>query len=157
MIDLNKLETLRKPVEKKPTPKPQQQKREVPQTSIPTKPQTDRQPPRQPDPSGMGRVSINKAIMQGQDPLRVLLLTLGVIRDLTGDDFFLQETTESVRVVYGALEKPGAIFLDIEETQVRIDRLKDALGRETNPNDQRRIRNAIQSHENRISDLSKRV
>ncbi len=149
MIDFSGIDKLKTQTAEPKTPKQKTQH----QASLPATSSTPNQNLQQPDHHGSGWVKINQAIQQGQEPVRALLVALEVLRDLTGGDFFHQETSESARVVYGALKDPGAIYVDIEQTKERIRRLEEAHAKEDNIPDKGRIKNAIEAHKNRIQRL----
>lgn len=106
--------------------------------------------------AGNLRTEILNGVKTGEPAAAILLKAVKCIALMTGDTVFSNQAEGSIKSVYGAgLLERTIIDSEIRETQERLQRLQEALQRETEPQESReRIRQAIQAHKARIEELS---
>ena len=83
------------------------------------------------------------------------MLYIRAISLMTSNKVFYNRTQNDLRAIYGAgLLEPKLLEMELEEVQERLERLKEARKRNTEPADSlKRIDNAIKAHEKRITIL----
>lgn len=105
--------------------------------------------------SGGLRADILKGTKAGEPPVALLLKAVKCISLMTGDTVFYSQLEGDIKCIYGAgLLEPEPLELELQETQERLQRLQQAIQRDTEPADSKqRIERAIQAHKERISQL----
>lgn len=75
---------------------------------------------------------------------------------MTSNTVFYSQLNDDIRAIYGAgLSEPKPLELELEEVQERLQRLREASQRGTEPADSlQRIERAIQAHEDRTRQLT---
>ncbi len=104
------------------------------------------------------RCEINKGLKVGEDIYTLFLKAAKVISLMTGDTAFYDVAKKDMLAIYGiGLEKPPVLQIELEETQARLDKLRQAAEREQDTNDIARIRTAIQYHEKAIAQIKSKI
>lgn len=105
--------------------------------------------------SGGLRTEILKGAKAGEPPVGLLLKAVKCISLMTSDTVFYNQLEGDIKSIYGAgLLEPEPLEIELKETQERLQRLEQALKRDTEPADsKKRIERAIQAHRERISQL----
>lgn len=76
---------------------------------------------------------------------------------LTGGLAKLQREAD-LKSIYGAgLGEPAPLRLELTETETRLQRLREAQQRETEPDSLKRIERAIKAHESRVAHLKAQI
>ena len=78
---------------------------------------------------------------------------------MTSNTLFYSQLNDDIRAIYGAgLLEPKPLELELEEVQGRLEKLREASQRETEPADNKeRIKRAIQAHEQRATQLKELI
>lgn len=101
------------------------------------------------------QTEILKGVKQGEDIYSLFLKAVQAISLMTSNKVFYSQTQNDLRAIYGAgLLEPKLLEMELEEVQERLERLREARKRNTEPADSlKRIDNAIKAHEKRITIL----
>lgn len=99
------------------------------------------------------RTEITKGIQAGQSTYRLLLKAMECISLMTGDTVFYSQGKDELQKLYGIFGDQEAKATEKEEVQQRLTRLLEAYDREQNTDDKRRIKTAIDRHQERINEL----
>ena len=99
------------------------------------------------------RTEITKGIQAGQSTYRLLLKAMECISLMTGDTVFYSQGKDELQKLYGIFGDQEAKATEREEVQQRLTRLLEAYDREQNTDDKRRIKTAIDRHQERINEL----
>jgi hypothetical protein len=106
--------------------------------------------------SGQVKAEILKGIKSGQDIHLLFLKACEAISIATQDESFYKQADSDITAVYGhGFKNPATIEKEIQETENRLNRLRDAEISESDDNAHKRISNAIKAHEERLTDLRK--
>lgn len=104
------------------------------------------------------RCEINKGLKAGEDIYTLFLMAAKAISLMTGDTSFYDIVKKDLLSIYGvALEKTPALQIELNETQARLDKLRQAAEREQDTDDIARIRTAIQYHEKAIAQIKDKI
>jgi len=103
--------------------------------------------------AGSLRTEITKGIQAGQSTYRLLLKAMECISLMTGDTVFYSQGKDELQKLYGIFGDQEAKATEREEVQQRLTRLLEAYDREQNTDDKRRIKTAIDRHQERINEL----
>ncbi len=105
--------------------------------------------------SGQLQTDILKGVKRGEDIYSLFLKAVQAISLMISKTVFYSQLNDDIRAIYGAgLSEPQPLKLELEEVQTRLEKLRDASTRETEPADSlQRIERAIQAHEQRATQL----
>lgn len=106
--------------------------------------------------SGQLQTDILKGAKRGEDIYSLFLKAVQAISLMTSNTVFYSQLNDDIRAIYGAgLLEPKPLELELEEVQGRLQRLREARQRNTEPADSlQRIERAIQAHEDRARQLT---
>lgn len=106
--------------------------------------------------SGQLQTDILKGVKRGEDIYSLFLKAVQAISLMTSNTVFYSQLNDDIRAIYGAgLSEPKPLELELEEVQERLQRLREASQRGTEPADSlQRIERAIQAHEDRTRQLT---
>lgn len=101
------------------------------------------------------QTDILKGAKRGEDIYSLFLKAVQAISLMTSNTVFYRQLNDDIRATYGAgLLEPKPLELELEEVQGRLQRLREARQRNTEPADSlQRIERAIQAHEDRARQL----
>lgn len=100
------------------------------------------------------RSQILNGARAGEDPITLLLKAVQCISSMTGEKLFSEQVEQDLKAIYGeALLEPIPLEWERDEVKDRLDRLQQALDRETAPDDRRRIETALQAHRTKLARL----
>ncbi len=107
------------------------------------------------------RAEVMRGLQHGEPVERLLLKAIQSIALRENDTVSYPEAKKTLLAVYGdALGEPVPLQIELEETQQRLERLKEAYakGEDSEPWDvQERVKNAIRAHEERVARLKSRI
>lgn len=104
--------------------------------------------------SGQLQTEILKGAKAGESVYSLLLKACKAISLMTSDSVFYSQLEEDIRAIYGqGLLDPLPLRIELQETQERLTRLREALNREIEPDAKERIQRAVKTHEAKIADL----
>lgn len=104
------------------------------------------------------KTKILKGIPQGVDIYTLLYWALQAVSKTTHDELFLSQAWTDIRLIHGrALGEPGPLKMEIETTRDRLERIKAAAERETEPGARARMKAAIKAHEKIMAYLEGRA
>ena len=109
--------------------------------------------------SGQLQTDILKGAKRGEDIYSLFLKAVQAISLMTSNTVFYNQLNDDIRAIYGAgLSEPQPLKLELEEVQTRLEKLREASKRETEPADSlQRIEKAIQAHEQRTTELREMI
>ena len=102
------------------------------------------------------RSAINKGVLAGDNPYKLLLQAVKCISGMTGDKLFYTQNLENIKAIYGAgLLEPALLQIELAEVQARLKMLtRPEL--ESEPSDSMaRIKQAVKSHKEREAQILK--
>lgn len=101
--------------------------------------------------------AILKGARAGEPPVTLLLKAVKCIGLMTGETVTYSQLEEDIKSVYGVgLLEPEPLRMELEEVKGRLQKLQNALERDTEPEDsKKRIQAAIESHKARANQLEK--
>ena len=77
---------------------------------------------------------------------------------MTSNQLFKTQIEADLKTVYGrGLQEPAPLRVELGETQARLDRLREAQQRETEPDSLQRIGQAVKAHEASIAKLTELI
>ena len=104
------------------------------------------------------QTEILKGLKTGTDIYRLFLKAAEAISIMTGDTLFIKQIRADIKSIYGrGLQEPPALALELDETEQRLQKLKAAEARETEPENLQRIKTAIKAHEAQIEALKQKL
>lgn len=104
--------------------------------------------------SGQLQTDILKGAKAGEDIYGLFLKAVQAISLMTANKAFYSQLEEDIKTIYGrGLREPAPLLLEIRQAQTRLNRLRKAERRETEPDSLLCIRSAIKAHENKIAEL----
>ena len=105
------------------------------------------------------QTDILKGVKRGEDIYSLFLKAVKAISLMTSNTVFYSQLNDDIRAIYGAgLSEPKPLELELEEVQGRLEKLREASQRETEPADSKeRIKRAIQAHEQRATQLKELI
>lgn len=105
--------------------------------------------------SGQLQTALLKGARQGEDIYSLFLKAVKAISLMTSNTAFYSQLEDDIKAIYGAgLLEPKPLELELEEVKGRLQRLREASQRGTEPADSlQRIASAIQAHEQRATQL----
>ena len=104
--------------------------------------------------SGQLQTDILKGARAGADIYSLFLKAVQAIALMTSNTVFYSQLEEDIKTVYGrGLQEPAPLLLEIQQAQQRLNKLREAEQRETEPESLQRIRSAIKAHEKKIAEL----
>lgn len=106
--------------------------------------------------SGQLQTDILKGAKRGEDIHSLFLKAVQAISLMTSNTVFYSQLEGDIRAIYGAgLSELKPLERELEEVQTRLEKLREAKKRETEPADSlQRIERAIQAHEDRVRQLT---
>lgn len=101
--------------------------------------------------------AILKGARAGEPPVTLLLKAVKCIGLMTGETVTYSQLEEDIKSVYGVgLLEPEPLRMELEEVKGRLQKLQNALERDTEPEDsKKRIQAAIEAHKARANQLEK--
>ena len=96
------------------------------------------------------QAEILKGTKAGEDIYSLFLKAAKAVSVMTSNDLFYKQLETDIRTIYGeGLLEPIPLQMEIQQTQERLQRLREAYSREPIGS----LQKAIQAHETRIADL----
>jgi hypothetical protein len=100
------------------------------------------------------QTEILKGAKAGESVYSLLLKACKAISLMTSNSVFYSQLEGDIRAIYGqGLLDPLPLQIELQETQERLTRLREALNREIEPDAKDRIQRAVKAHEEKIADL----
>lgn len=100
------------------------------------------------------QTEILKGAKAGESAYSLLLKACKAISLMTSNSVFYSQLEGDIRAIYGqGLLDPLPLQIELQETQERLTRLREALNREIEPDAKERIQRAVKAHEAKIADL----
>lgn len=100
------------------------------------------------------QTEILKGTKAGESVYSLLLKACKTISLMTSNSVFYSQIEGDIRAIYGqGLLDPLPLQIELQETQERLQRLREALNREIEADAKDRIQRAIKAHEAKIADL----
>ena len=100
------------------------------------------------------QTDILKGAIAGEDIYSLFLKAVQAISCMTSNKTFYSQLEEDIKTIYGrGLQEPAPLLLEIQQAQTRLDKLREAEQRETEPDSLQRIQSAIKAHESKIAEL----
>ena len=100
------------------------------------------------------QTEILKGAKAGESVYSLLLKACKAISLMTSNSVFYSQLEGDIRAIYGqGLLDPLPLQIELQETQERLTRLREALSREIEPDAKDRIQRAVKAHEAKIADL----
>lgn len=100
------------------------------------------------------QTEILKGAKAGESVYSLLLKACKAISLMTSNSVFYSQLEGDIRAIYGqGLLDPLPLQIELQETQERLQRLREALNREIEADAKERIQRAIKAHEAKIADL----
>jgi hypothetical protein len=100
------------------------------------------------------QTEILKGTKAGESVYSLLLKACKAISLMTSNSVFYSQLEGDIRAIYGqGLLDPLPLQIELQETQERLTRLREALNREIEPDAKDRIQRAVKAHEAKIADL----
>ena len=100
------------------------------------------------------QTEILKGARAGEDIYSLFLKAVKAISLMTSNSVFYSQLEGDIRAIYGqGLLDPLPLQIELQETQERLARLREALNREIEPDAKERIQRAVKAHEAKIADL----
>jgi len=108
--------------------------------------------------SGQLQTDILKGLQAGEDIYSLFLKAVTAISLMTDNGVFASQSEADLKSIYGAgLGEPAPLRLELTETETRLQRLREAQQRETEPDSLKRIERAIKAHESRVAHLKAQI
>ena len=100
------------------------------------------------------QTEILKGAKAGESVYSLLLKACKAISLMTSNSVFYSQLEGDIRAIYGqGLLDPLPLQIELQETQERLTRLREAEQRELDGDSKERIKRAIKAHEAKIADL----
>ena len=100
------------------------------------------------------QTEILKGAKAGESVYSLLLKACKTISLMTSNSVFYSQIEGDIKAIYGqGLLDPLPLQIELQETQERLQRLREALNREIEADAKDRIQRAIKAHEAKIADL----
>ena len=100
------------------------------------------------------QTEILKGATAGESIFVLFLKAAKAISLMTSNKVFYNQLEGDIRAIYGqGLLEPLPLQIELQETQERLERLKEALSRKIEPDNKDRIQRAIKAHEAKIADI----
>jgi len=100
------------------------------------------------------QTEILKGAKAGESVYSLLLKACKAISLMTSNSVLYSQLEGDIRAIYGqGLLDPLPLQIELQETQERLTRLREALNREIEPDAKERIQRAVKAHEAKIADL----
>ena len=100
------------------------------------------------------QTEILKGAKAGESIYSLFLKAVKAISLMTSNTVFYSQLEGDIRAIYGqGLLDPLPLQIELQETQERLTRLREALNREIEPDAKERIQRAVKAHEAKIADL----
>lgn len=104
------------------------------------------------------RAEILKGTKAGKDIYGLFLKAVEAISLMTHDSHFYSQIKEDVRVIYGrGLQEKPVLQMEIQETEKRLQKFREAEKREEPREDRERIKKAIQLNEEELLRLTELI
>lgn len=104
--------------------------------------------------AGELRSQILKGARAGEAPTALLLKACKCISSMTGESLFSEQVEKDLKALYGEVFlEPAPLEWELDEVKERLDRLQQALQRETKTEDRQRIERAIEAHRKKAGEL----
>lgn len=100
------------------------------------------------------QTKILKGLKAGEDVYSLFLKAAKAISLMTSNSVFYSQIEGDIKAIYGqGLLDPLPLQIELQETQERLTRLREAEQRELDGDSKDRIKRAIKAHEAKIADL----
>ena len=104
--------------------------------------------------SGQLQTDILKGVQAGEDIYSLFLKACKAISLMTANTVFYSQLEGDIRAIYGqGLLDPLPLQIELQQTQERLTRLREAEERELEADSRERIKRAVKAHENKIAEL----
>lgn len=104
------------------------------------------------------QAEILKGARAGESVYNLFLKASKAITLMTGNTVFYSQLKDDIRAIYGeGLLQKAPLQLELQETEQRLQRLKEAQERELSGDTGKRMKNAIKAHEARIAELKELI
>ena len=105
--------------------------------------------------SGALQAEILKGLKMGEDIYRLFLKAVKAISLMTSNSVFYTQSEQDIKITYAiGLQEKVPLQIELKEVETRLKRLQEALLREDNTDDKRRIETAIKVHKEKIEKIS---
>lgn len=100
------------------------------------------------------QTDILKGVQAGTDIYSLFLKAVQAISCMTSNGLFYSQLEGDIRAIYGVgLQEAPALQIELQQTQERLTRLREAEERELEADSRERIKRAVKAHENKIAEL----
>ena len=100
------------------------------------------------------QTDILKGARAGEDIYSLFLKAVQAISCMTSNKTFYSQLEEDIKTIYGrGLQEPAPLLLEIQQAQTRLDKLREAEQRKTEPDSLQRIRSAIKALVSKLVEL----
>lgn len=100
------------------------------------------------------QTEILKGAKAGESIYSLFLKAAKAVSLMTSNKVFYNQLEGDIRAIYGyGLLDPLPLQIELQETQERLTRLREALNRKIEPDAKDRIQRAVKAHEAKIADL----
>lgn len=101
------------------------------------------------------QTEILKGVRAGESVYSLFLKASQAISLMTGNTAFYSQIEAEAKTIYGeGLLQKAPLQIEIQETEQRLHRLREAQKRELSGDSSQRMKNAIKAHEARIAELT---
>ena len=101
------------------------------------------------------QTEILKGLKAGEDIYRLFLKAVKAISLMTSSSVFYTQSEQDIKIIYGiGLQEKVPLQIELKEVETRLKRLQEALLREDNTDDKRRVETAIKVHKEKIEKIS---
>ena len=106
----------------------------------------------------MLQTEIAKGIKAGENIYKLFLKAAEALSRTVGDRGYYKQIEADLLAIYGnGLGEPGALEIELEQTQTRLTKLTAAEQRETEPTEKDRIQRAIVAHKKKVKEIEDRM
>lgn len=104
------------------------------------------------------QTEILKGVRAGESVYSLFLKASQAISLMTGNTAFYSQIEAEAKTIYGeGLLQKAPLQIEIQETEQRLHRLREAQKRELSGDSSQRMKNAIKAHEARIAELTELI
>ena len=104
------------------------------------------------------QTEILKGVRAGESVYSLFLKASKAISLMTGNTAFYSQIEAEAKTIYGeGLLQKAPLQIEIQETEQRLHRLREAQKRELSGDSSQRMKNAIKAHEARIAELQELI
>lgn len=108
--------------------------------------------------SGQLQTEILKGAKAGEDIYTLFLKAVRAIGAMTDNPAFPKQIEEDLKTIYGkALQDPAPLRLELRETEIRLEKIREAHRQEGETASSQRLAQAVRAHEERIAELKRQI